>query len=66
MASSLKFILFIIGIIATLASILGLLITFGTVPAFAAMFPGDVRIYFGITLVCGLAALGASFSKTLY
>ena len=60
-----KFILFITGLVATLASAIGMLIAFDVMPAFLAILPTDVRIYFGITLVCGFIALGTSFSREL-
>jgi hypothetical protein len=65
MVVSAKFILFITGLVATLASIVGMLIAFDAMPAFLAILPTDVRIYFGITAVCGLIALGTSFSREL-
>lgn len=66
MARSLKFVLFIVGIIGTLASAIGLAVSFGFTPGILASMPADARIYFGITLLCGLVALVSSFSRTWY
>ena len=58
-----KFILFIIGILVTVVSLVGLALAFNFVPAFLEVLPADSRIYFGITAVLGIIALFSSFSR---
>lgn len=59
-------VLFVVGIITVLASLIGLAFSFNYEPAFLAALPRDLRIYFGLTLLCGLVALGSSFARALY
>lgn len=62
---SAKFILFVVGVVVILASLIGLAFSFGFIPDFLEALPPDPRIYFGATLLFGLIALGYSFSRTL-
>ena len=62
----LKFFVFVVGILMVIVSAIGLMISLGYLPAFIAMFPSDVRIYFGIDIFLGLVAIGLSFSRTMY
>jgi len=60
-----KAILFIVGIIATLASIIGLAISFNMTSGIFRIFPSDLRIYFGACLLAGLIALGSLFNRNM-
>lgn len=60
-----KLILFIVGIIATLASIIGLAISLGYTSGIMGALPKDVRIYFGACLLAGLVALGSMFNRNM-
>jgi len=61
--ASAKFVLFIVGLVVSLASIIGLIRIFNLNPEFLTSFPAEAKIYFIITLFFGLIALIYSFSR---
>lgn len=61
-----KAILFVSGIIATLAGAAGIAVSFGATSGIMAAFPSDVRIYFGACLLAGLIALGSLFNRNMF
>ena len=58
-----KFCLFIIGVLVTIVSLIGLAFAFNYAPGFISMLPQNPKIYFGITIFLGLVAIAFSFSR---
>lgn len=63
---TIKPIVFILAAVTLIVSIIGLLISFGAAPAFISIFPQDLRIYFGITAVMGLALIFICTNRRMY
>ena len=61
-----KFYLFIIGVLVTIISLIGLAFAFNYAPGFIAKFPQDPRVYFSITTFLGIVAIAFSFSRGHY
>ena len=61
-----KAILFVSGIISALAGAVGLALSFNVTSGIMGIFPNDVRIYFGASLIAGLIALGSLFNRNMF
>ena len=59
-----KLTLFVIGILVTAVSLIGLAFNFGYTPGIIGKFPADPRIYFGITAILGIIALVSSLTRS--